>query len=86
MVAKVNNEVDSTEVFTTKDEEQGANMAQLYDNSESVDSQEYYSDEQSNHGGDANKYIPPTPPKSRNGEGALRIVIDEDEEMIPLMM
>ena len=44
VVAKVNNDVDSTEIFTSDEEAHGANMAQICDDSESVDSQEYYSD------------------------------------------
>ena len=44
VVAKVDDDVDSTEIFTSNEEAHGANMAQICDESESVDSQEYYSD------------------------------------------
>jgi len=56
-------------------------MALLSDNLESEDIQEYYSDEQSNHGGDATKYTPPTPLKPRDGEEAFRVVIDQDMDL-----
>ena len=56
-------------------------MAQLCDDSESVDSQEYYSDKQLNHGEDATKYTPPMPPKSRDREGASRVIINEDKDL-----
>ena len=56
-------------------------MAWLCNNSESVDSQEYYSDEQSNHGEDVTKYTPPTPPRPRDGEGAFRVIIDKDKDL-----
>ena len=71
VLAKADDEVDSTEIFTTDNEEYEGNMAQLCDDSESVDSQEYYSDEQPNHGEDATKYKPPMPPRPRDGEGAF---------------
>ena len=62
VVAKVNDDMDSTEIFTSDEEAHGANIAKICDDSESVDSQEYYSDEQSDHGKDITKYTPPTPP------------------------
>ena len=46
-----------------------------------MDSQDYYSDEQSDHGEGVTKYTPPTPPRPRNGEGAFRVVIDPDEDL-----
>ena len=80
-MAKVNDDVDSTEIFTSDEVAQGANMAQLCDDSESVDSQEYYSDKQSDHGEDTTKYTPPTPPRPRDGEGAFRVILDHDLDL-----
>ena len=69
--------MDSTEIFTSDKESQGANAAQLCDESESVDSQEYYSEKRSDHGEGTTKYTPPTPPRPREGEGAFRVILDQ---------
>ena len=44
VIAEINNDVDSTEIYTSNEESHGAHTAQISDDSESVDGQEYYSD------------------------------------------
>ena len=60
----IDDDSDSTEVYTSDEESQGANAAQLSNDSESVDGQEYYSDSQSDEEDDTDGYTPPTPPRS----------------------
>ena len=73
--------VDSTEIFTSDKESQGANAAQLCAKSESLDSQEYYSDDRSDQGEGTTMYTPPTPPRPREGEGAFRVILDHDLDL-----
>ena len=57
-MAEIDGDVDSTEVYTSDEESQGANAAQLSDDSESVDGHEYYSDSQSDEEGNTDGYKP----------------------------
>ena len=44
VIAEIDDDVDSTEIYTSDEESQEANLARISDESESVDDQEYYSD------------------------------------------
>ena len=80
-MAEVDDDVDSTEIFTSDKESQGANAAHLCDESESVDSQEYYPVNQSDQGEGTSMYTPPTPPRPREEAGAFQFVIDHDIDL-----
>ena len=65
VIAKIDDDVDSTEIYTSDDESDEANVAQLCNESESIDNQEFYSDGQMDKEEGVGDHAPPTPPKPR---------------------
>ena len=81
VIAEIDNSVESTEIYTSDDESEEANAAQLCDESESIDDQEYYSDGQMDKEEGVGNYAPPTPPKPREEAGAFRVILDHDVDL-----
>ena len=81
VIAKIDDDVDSTEIYSSDDESDEANVAQLCNESESIDNPEYYSDGQMDKEESVGDYAPPTPPKPREEAGAFRVILDHDVDL-----
>ena len=81
VLATGDEDVDFTEIYTSDEELQEANTAQLDSESESVDTTEYFSDGLPEDHGDTPEGVPLTPPRPRDEAGAFHVILNHDEDL-----
>ena len=81
VMAEIDDEVDTTNVYTDNESDEETNAVELSDIVEDVNEQDYQTESGSESGEDTPVppgYIPPTPPKPRGDDGAYRVVLNKD--------
>merc|ERR1712240_740595 len=83
VIAEIDDEVDTTDVYTDDESDKETNAVELSNIVEDVDEQDYHTDSGSESEEDMTPpgYIPPTPPRPRGDAGAYRVILDEDDEV-----
>merc|ERR1712240_167242 len=78
VIAVIDDEVDTTDVYTDDKSDEETNAVELSDIVEDVDEQDYHTDSGSESGEDAPTppgYIPPAPPRTRGDAGVYRVIL-----------
>ena len=83
VIAKIDDEVDTTDVYTDDESNEETNAVELSDIVEDVDKQDYHTDSGSESEEDTtpSRYIPPTHPRPPGDAGAYRVILDKDVEV-----
>ena len=83
VIAKIDDEVDTTDVYTDDESNEETNAVELSDIVEDLDKQDYHTDSGSESEEDTtpSRYIPPTHPRPPGDAGAYRVILDKDVEV-----